>query len=177
MAHQINGFTEFVFRFFIINLIVASWISILRANSTPTSDSLEPTNDPPLLDCSEYAWNANSKNETLQRISFAARLHECFEANPYDITQFPMPLVNENLELERQRRQQRTPTLEIEYQFGVIYVIAFDHGEISLLGGTSLNWTDGYRAWNKSQIPIDYVKLPLGELWYPQLLFVSTISR
>ena len=89
--------------------------------------------------------------------------------------------MNVNAYLERKKRQQQQqevlPAFEIDYQFGVIYVIAFDHGEISLLGGTSLGWNDGYRAWSKSQIPIDYVQLPLGELWYPQLLFVSTIRK
>ena len=171
LSHWKNRSTDILLLLFIIS----NW----SPNAIIASE-YEPINDPPLLDCSKFALNASSKNVSLQKMNYDARLHACFEANPYHITQLPVPLVGGTFELEPRRRlqqQQLTPVLEIDYHFGVIYAIAFDHGEISLLGSTSLGWTDGYRAWNKSQIPIDYVQLPLGELWYPQLLFVSTIRK
>ena len=173
---------KFLYQILIIYSFVASLFPILRAICTPSEvEALvsESTQEPTSLDCSAYTWNESSKNETLQKMNFAARLHACFEANPYDIYQLPVPPLNEDQikSAEREKRQQVIPILEIDYHFGVIYVIAFAHGEISLLGGTSLGWTDGYRAWNKSHIPIDYVQLRLNELWHPQLLFVSTVRK
>ena len=173
---------KFLYQILIIYSFVASLFPILRAICTPSEVEplvSESTQEPTSLDCSAYTWNASSKNKTIQRMNFAARLHACFEANSYDISQLPVPPLNEDQmkSAESEKRQQVSPILEIDYHFGVIYVIEFAHGEISLLGGTSLSWTDGYRAWNKLQIPIDYMQLRLGELWYPQLLFVSTVRK
>ena len=113
------------------------------------------------LNCSAYS--AATNNSTISRLSWSARLHACFEDNPYDVTQLPLPFGFQYLVLE--------------YDFNVIYVIGFEGNKISLMGQLVLIWIDFYRIWDKNQIPLDKIQLPLNEIWYPQVMFCSSVTK
>lgn len=118
--------------------------------------------DTALLDCS--AFTPNSTNTSLAAFSWASRLSACFAANPYDTSQ--PPFVASQL-----------PYLNVAYDFSVVYVISFHQGVIRLLGQLSMSWADAHRQWNVSQIPVRSVHVPLSEIWYPQVMFLSTIKK
>lgn len=115
-----------------------------------------------ILDCS--AFIPNSSNTSVAGTSWATRLSACFQGNPYDTSQ--LPILSSDL-----------PFLSLAYDYSVVYVISFDQSAISLLGQLTLGWVDPYRQWNLSQVPIPSIHLPLSEIWYPQVLFLSTIEK
>ena len=114
-----------------------------------------------LLNCSAYSLNIN--NATIRRLGWNARLHACFEDNPYDLTQPPIPF--------------GYPPINLQYDYSVIYVISFEGNKISLMGQLVLVWTDFYRLWDINQIPLEQIQLPISEIWYPQVNFISSITK
>lgn len=118
------------------------------------------------LDCSAYG--INSTNTTIQRMSWAARLRACFNDNPYDLTQPPLPSLNDPT---------ASSSIYISYDYAVVYVISFDGNSISLMGQVSMQWTDKYRIWNSLQFPLIAIQIPLSEIWHPQILFQSATKK
>lgn len=110
-----------------------------------------------ILDCSSFTLT----NTTSTSTNLATLLNACFAANPYDTSQPPLS----------------SSYLSIAYDYSVMYVITYEQGVISLLGQLSLTWPDVHRQWNVSQLPIAQIHLPLSEIWYPQILFLSTIKK
>ena len=113
------------------------------------------------LNCSAYS--AATQNSTISRLSWSARLHACFEDNPYEITQLPLPF--------------GFPYVVLEYDYNVIYVIGFEGNKISLMGQLVLVWIDFYRIWDTNQIPLDKIQLPLNKIWYPQVILCSSVTK
>ena len=114
-----------------------------------------------LLNCSAYSQT--TKNATIRRLGWSARLHACFDDNPYDLTQPPIPF--------------GFPSITIMYDYSVIYVISFEGSKISLMGQLVMGLVDFYRMWDIDQIPIGQIQLPLSEIWYPQVRFISSITK
>lgn len=109
-----------------------------------------------LLNCSEFTSTKTTSS------SMASLLSSCFAANPYDTTQ--LPIASDSY-------------LSMYYDYSVVYFVSFDQGAISLLGQLTLWWQDAYRQWNVSQVPLQQIQVPLSAIWYPQILFLSTIKK
>ena len=135
--------------------ITSTFSTIAAQPSTPASNWTG-------LDCS--AFGVNSTNASLQQLTWSARLHACFQANPYDITQPPLTAW--------------TPSyVTLFYDYSVVYVIEFDGTRISLIGQLTIQWTDYFRMWDPNTIPIYTLQIPLSEIWYPPVLFLSTVKK
>lgn len=115
------------------------------------------------LNCSAYG--VNSTNTTIQQMSWPARLQACFNANAYDTTQPPLPATYSE------------SSIYMFYDYSVVYVISFYGNSISLMGQLVMQWTDYYRIWDSSDIPLTTIQIPLSEIWYPQILFQSAVKK
>ena len=113
------------------------------------------------LNCSAYSLNTT--NATIKRLGWSARVHACFQDNPYDLTQPPVPF--------------GYPPITILYDYNVINVNRFEGGAISIMGHMVLIWQDFYRTWDINQIPLEQIQIPISEIWYPQVTFISSITK
>ena len=150
---------KYLFLYFVLIKIiygnVTQTISSIAINSTSSASSQT-------LDCSYYV---NPSNVTIQKMSTSARLHACFNDNPYDTTQPPLPPGT------------APPYIQLFYDYNVIYLISFKENRISLVGQLGIGWIDYYRMWDLTQLPVVKIEIPLRDIWHPQFLFVSTIKR
>ena len=135
--------------------IVTPTVSSKATTSTSSASSQE-------LDCSDYI---NSSNATIQSKSTLARLHACFNDNPYDTTQPPLP-------------PGTTPQyIQLFYDYSLIYLVSFKENRILFIGQLGIGWIDYYRMWDFTELPVVKIEIPLRDIWHPQFLFVSTIKR
>lgn len=142
--------------------------SPLTSGSAPTTDysssNSSSTNSYQWsgLNCSAYG--VSSTNVSLQQMSWPARLRACFNANPYDTTQLPLPPGSAS-------------SIKISYDYSVIYIIQFEGNLIKLVGQLAMTWVDYYRLWDVNNLPVYTMHIPLGEIWYPQVQFLSTMTK
>ena len=143
--------------FLLIRMIYGNVTQTVISKATTSTSASSQT-----LDCSHYV---NPINATIQSMSTLARLHACFNDNPYDTTQPPLPPGT------------TPPYVELFYDYNVIYLISFKENQLSLVGQLGVGWIDYYRLWNLTQLPVVKIEIPLRDIWHPQFLFVSTIKR
>ena len=108
-----------------------------------------------LLNCS--ANSLNTTNATIKRLGWSARLHACFQDNPYDLTQPPVPFGYQ--------------PITILYDYNVIYVNSFEGAAISFTGHMVLVWQDFVRVY------LEQLQLPISKIWYPQVRFISSVTK
>ena len=66
----------------------------------------------------------------------------------------------------------------MNYSFAVVDFHSFDSsGSISFVYQLSLQWQDFHRQWNNTVIPVNYIEVPLTELWYPRFQLINTNDK
>ena len=145
--------------YFLLIRIIYGIVTQTVSNKATTSTSSASSKT---LDCSDYV---NPSNSTIRSMSTLARLRACFNDNPYDTTQPPLPPGT------------TPPYIQLFYDYNMIYLISFKENRISLVGQLAIGWIDYYRMWDLTQLPVVKIEIPLRDIWHPQFLFVSTIKR
>lgn len=63
------------------------------------------------------------------------------------------------------------------YRFAVDRLQAENiRADVVATGSLYLWWTDSFRTWNLSEIPLDSLVVPVSEIWTPTLLVVRPLS-
>ena len=71
-----------------------------------------------------------------------------------------------------------TGYLAMNYSFAVVDFHSFDSsGAISFFYQLSLQWNDFHRQWNNTVIPVNFIEVPLTELWYPRFQLINTNDK
>lgn len=47
--------------------------------------------------------------------------------------------------------------------------------DVTVIGSVHFIWTDAYRSWNLSEIPLDSLVVPVSEIWTPTLRVVNPL--
>lgn len=110
------------------------------------------------LDCSAVLSQSN------QTLGWGGLLRKCFASYPYDTTQLPLPVSSSG-------------PLVVNYSYSLIYLLNFEHNQLSIVGQLQTRWVDPFRMWNTSQIPLEYAVLPLTDVWYPPILCFNSYER
>ena len=111
-----------------------------------------------LLNCSELLKDSGSEAKLMRRgIFYQSILHDCFRAHPYNIQQLPLPL------------DIAKAPLKVSYIVSIFNLLELlSQGTLNVMADINFRWTDSYRKWNTSQIPVEKIQIPAKELWYPK---------
>lgn len=131
----------------------------------------------------------NEYNDVLARRFYEPRLHECFEANPYDTSQLPLDVdalfdVFDVRFVHRSAQYLLRVSGDSSYRMNAHrYRFSLDNlkadsvsADVVVTGSLYLWWQDAHRAWNTSEIPLSSIYIPASEIWTPALRVVHPLS-
>ena len=110
-----------------------------------------------VLNCSQVLKTKENETNLKRRGNYLHLLYECFKANPYNIKQLPVPLGTAGGQMK------------VSYIVSIFNLLELSaQGMLVVMADINFRWTDSYRKWNTSQIPVDKIQIPATEVWYPR---------
>ena len=144
-----GAFSKCVYSIFrLIILLIFFEVSI---NSGSSMQTMNCTNF--IIPFKEKIERARDQNITL---FLEPALQECIDAHPYDKRHFPI--------IKGSPKQ----GFEITYSVYLNELVKVNPGgALSLSVMATFSWVDQYRSWNYDEIPVDKIRIPSSEIWFP----------
>ena len=117
-----------------------------------------------MLDCSqivnssgiEIKTNNDPDNDPHGYLLYQPLLHDCFRAHPYNTKQLPI-----------QVGTQVVP-MKIDYLVSIFNLLDLSSdGSFISMAEINFRWTDSFRKWNTTQIPLNNIHILANEIWHP----------
>ena len=122
------------------------------------------------LNCSSlmipYQDKIGDALKTNKTLFLEPALEKCFNSNPYEIHQLPFEIGQEI----------RKFNIAYEFTLGEVSKVESD-GSVQIVATFTFYWTDHYRKWRKSEVPLEYIHIPANEVWTPKFHLENCESR